>query len=222
MINRAMIAGLLGLCLVAFNLRPAEAQSNHPGLLGKRYIDTQYMYGRALTDSAAFDFDDMSGKMFSINLPMSWFARLGFQVDLNAMYMSTETDGIARGALDAVTEDITGSTVMANVWFDRLGRIRPFASVGVDFLKSKLKRAGTESRTSETNSVLRAGLELDLSRQIALRGAVDIETKDTAGETSILGEVIFRPNNSFFVRLGAIAPIEGDGLVGILGGGIDF
>lgn len=216
-------------------LTPAE--SNHAGLLGKRYIEGRYMHIEIDDVPDGFT-DDFDGFVLGMNSPLFQSKEaVPFQVDgfANWMRVSFSTDVpfpifdppfFQMGKLSAVQNVVdVGATLHTNAFTG----FRPFVQTGVRINQDRMEiNVPTVFDSKESDSdesfLLIPGFEVDLSQHAALRTAIDIQLENQeeldASPASI--DLIVWPHDRLFLRAGFMTALDGSAAGITAGGGFAF
>ena len=125
-----------------------------------------------------------------------------------------------------ITFDTSHTSVGGTIYADPLAPVRPLVQVGATFSRnhtfSIVNGLGDTAIDRETELLLTAGVEADLNDWLALRALVDINTEDSLGDSTFLGDIIAWPSERVFLRGGVIKPLDGDTVGGHIGAGLTF
>ncbi len=211
-----------------FQVIEESASRNQAGLLGRAYIDAQYI---SLVTPEEFEVfgDTMPGFRTSLNLPAPWQNRLPSFL-FQDVFLSARHLGIS-GTIDFLGNPFSMDTEIDN-WvigttlygsFD--STVRPFVQVGYDHQTVEIEMTGFGQtffeRDHESKFFCSPGIEIDMTSSVAFRMAteIDFEEFDSSVMTS---ELIFWVTGNLFVRGGLINDVEWETYGGLIGGGLAY
>lgn len=213
------------------------AESNHPGLLGKRYIEGRYMHIEIDDVPDGFT-DDFDGFVLGMNSPLFQSKEyVPFQVDgfANWMRVSFSTDipfpifdppFFQMGTMSAVQNAVdVGATLHTNAFTG----FRPFLQMGVRITHDRLNVSvptvfDSSETTSDETFLFIPGFEVDLTQHAALRTAFDLQLEDQEDLDSSPASIdlIVWPHDSIFLRAGFMTALDGSAAGITAGGGFSF
>lgn len=207
-----------------------------PGLLGHRYVQGRYVHLIVDTDSGLEDILDDSAQGFdaTLNLPVPRLREetgfLGVDLFVSHRYVALSSDTYFPPPVDVQVKfdaDVNQTDVGAALYIEhaRLGPARPFVQLGAHIDTAGFRIAGggasLKEKYDDVRLLVAPGLELDLWDFAAVRATFDLET-DELEDTQFLGDIILWPADRLFVRGGIVAPFNGSGVGGTIGGGVEF
>ncbi|MFV0442946.1 MAG: hypothetical protein ACK5Q5_05205 [Planctomycetaceae bacterium] len=207
-------------------------QSEHAGLLGKRYVSGSYTY---LSHGDSFlDQIDSSLEGYSINfnhpvlLPdyESWLG-----IDLFSSWSTIGLGGATHfqpGNIGLQFDSDTTASVYGGTIYGEpcCFPVRPLVQLGAVFSRNHslilIDGFGGTFVDRDTSLLFRAGMEADITDWLALRTVFDINTHDSLSNSSFLADLIAWPTERIFFRGGLVAPLDGQGVGGHVGVGLTF
>lgn len=211
-----------------FQVIDESASRNQAGLLGRAYIDGQYI---SLVTPEEFEVfgDTMPGFRTSLNFPAPWQNRLPSFL-YQDVFLSARHIGIS-GTIDVLGNPFSMDTEIDN-WvigttiygsFD--STVRPFVQIGYDHQTVEIEMTGLGQtffeRDHEEKFFCSPGIEIDLMSNIAFRMATEIDFEEF--KSSIMtSELIFWMTRNLFVRGGLINDVEWETYGGLIGGGLAY
>lgn len=210
----------------------APNPSDHAGLLGKLFMQEQYLHFKL--DDPFFDRvdPDAQGSSTLLNLPLSTLnAPEAIDVDLFFAYGQLGSRGGAR--LGPPVDEVvrlnarTDQYVLgASFYPTYAGRVRPYAQLGVTHTRDEIDLIVGPNlvmdQERKTEALANLGLEADLLPSLAYRGRFHVETSDSINDSSFSSELILWLHDRVYIRGGVSAPLSGDWKGFALGGGIAF
>ena len=190
----------------------AGVWEDHAGLLGKRYVAASYIqlnHGDAILD--LFD-EDFEGWGVTLNIPVwrphhaSWLGADVF-ASWNALNLGGAVQFPAPVPVGVQLDtDISNTAVGTSLYADWMSPIRPFVQLGATFHRDRtlilIDGFGGVNVERDTDFLLAAGLECDLTEWLSFRALFDIETEDALGDSLFRGDLIAWPTERVFVRGG--------------------
>ncbi len=180
--------------------------SNHPGLLGKAYIDLRYTHIQddEFAISPGFD-DSLQGMILSSNAPLTPLDVLPgpFHYDLYSEFSFALLNGEGNlgpdyGNLDgALDVELNSFGIGLTAFVEVFERVRPFIQVGYLYRRAEVRAtiAPVVAIIAESDStvLLNFGSEFDIAERLAARVAVDINTISQLDDSRATAELIFWP-----------------------------
>jgi hypothetical protein len=201
----------------------SKTGTQHAGLLGKNYLDAQYMFAMPPSDFED-EMDPLHGFRTSLNVASPWASDSSSPLaqDLFAsfrLYQTRAFDPAGPAELDLQAHDISlGTTLFAQVFQSA----RPFVQLGLQFTQTDMEifLPGVfhfEETDRDTNLLMVAGCEFDLAQSTALRIAAELAF-DPFNDTTLSAELIHWLNEHCFIRCGGMVTANAE-MPGLLAGG---
>lgn len=207
-----------------------------PGLLGHRYIEARYNHIDLSDDPFVEILDDtLQGFDATLNVPIPIVLEqsgfLGVDAFVAHRYLrlsGSETFLPPPDTFRARIEADLNNTLLATsvyVDHDRLGPVRPFVQVGMQFgtyrVRGEIDGEVTKEKDNDTFLLLAPGAEVDLWDVAALRATFELDSEEI--DTSLFyGDVILWPWERVYLRGTLVVPFEGGGTGGLVGAGLAF
>lgn len=205
-----------------------SASRNEAGLLGRAYVDGQYISIVTPKDFEGFG-ETMPGFRTSLNLPAPWQSQLPsflFQdVFFSARHLSMSGTinffGNPLGMDLELDNWVIGTTVYTN--FD--SAVRPFVQLGYDYetlgIEMTVPGQTFRDKDHESNIYCAPGIEIDITSNVAFRFATELDFEEM--ESSMMtAELIVWMTPNVFVRGGLINDAEWEAYGGLIGGGLAY
>lgn len=193
----------------------------HAGVLGRSYLDGQYIHLSA-PDEVAEMLDAINGFRSTINVAVPWKSETApLSQDIFVSYRYLQADGGFGGfGFDTSLSDLMIGTTL----FTSVGSfVRPFLQVGYDQSQTSVEmtmgRFHFEDTDRDSALLLVAGTEIDLSADLALRLAADLDF-DPFEDTILTAELVYWLGDHVFLRGGGLVTVEGEMPGFLIGGGI--
>jgi|GEM_PF-5700136 len=201
--------------------------SRHAGLLGKNYVDGQYLLAMPPSDIED-EMDPLQGFRTSLNVASPWASDSNSPLaqDLFASFRMFQTDAsipALPAEFDLQAHEITlGTTLFAQVF----ASARPFVQLGWQMTQTDVEITAPggfrfEDRDRESGLLLVTGCEFDVAQTTALRLAAEL-VFDPFEDTVISAELIHWLNEHCFIRGGGMVAIDAEMPGLLVGGGFAF
>lgn len=217
-------------------LRPLSPdESTHAGLLGKRYVDGQWI--RLMSSDVPPGMPDhFDGFRLHGNTPLfvadekSPISADGFAVVQRAGFDASvpiPVIGPPFFELAAVDVSSLSAGVGVSVYAEVCRGVRPFAQLGARWYQDDVKVTAPQwgtfrDRERSTSLLCVPGVELDVISHVALRGSLDVVTDGPFDTSEALVEAIIWPHEHLYLRLGGMSLLDGSGEGIVLGAGLAF
>lgn len=198
-----------------------------PGLLGRHYLELQYLQVEQLDDEMSLD-DPARGFSFGFNVPARWNDRLppflGQDVFINTLGLyASGNDPIGMASVDVELRSFSSGL---NTYLFVTENFRPFVQLGigtrmwqadVNFLGGALPLGELDTRF-----LVNPGFELDFGERVAWRNVVELETEGSVEDSLYRSELVLWPGSRWFLKGGVAGDLAGDGLGFVFGGGYSW
>lgn len=210
--------------------------SNHPGLLGKNYVDLRYhrISSGDLRWLRRFD-DSLSGLIVTGNSPLAAFDQLPgpLRYDLFSEFQFRRLDGdhylgSPVNATAQVESQLNQLGLGLTAYYDRMEGFRPFVQLGVQFWNlEEVFQVPAHNyvslwKDSGTTLLFNMGAEVDLLDRLSARFAIDYNAREELDDSIGSAEVIYWPLRQIYIRGGLFAPFEAEDIGGRIGVGVVF
>ncbi len=202
-----------------------ECEPVEPWLVGRRYVDLQYLHIDGASDVAGAD-ARVRGYSTTFNVPARWNSKLpeflGQDVFLSSVGLNLRG---SEGGI-SVDADFRSFTTGLNTYLYLSDTVRPFLQTGIStqFVAADIS-AGPFSLSvgdMETRFAVNPGAEVSLTETLAWRSILEVETKGRFDESVYRTELVYWATDNFFLRGGLIGDVQNDSLGGILGAGFSW
>lgn len=202
-----------------------DCEPVEPWLVGRRYVDLQYLHIDGASDVAGAD-ARVRGYSTTFNVPARWNPKLpeflGQDVFLSSVGLNLRG---SEGGI-SVDADFRSFTTGLNTYLYLSDTVRPFLQTGIStqFVAADIS-AGPFSLSvgdMETRFAVNPGAEVSLTETLAWRSILEVETKGRFDESVYRTELVYWATDNFFLRGGLIGDVQNDSLGGILGAGFSW
>ena len=226
---RAIAVGcFLSVTLCSGSVFAQSSSNGRAGLLGSNFFQGQsiWLSTNELAD-LGFNSHRRDGVSITMNAPAFWSPKLpaGLGQDLYASMITDSADG--SNPTDRIEGDFRDVSVGVITYFELTPGIRPFIQTGVerqrvDFTVARSGVPPVVLNETGLGVSYSPGLEVDLAEQLAWRSIADFNSVDPGDETRYRSEMIYRINESLFLRGGVTGYMGGYAVGGIVGGGVSW
>jgi hypothetical protein len=198
-----------------------------PGLLGRHYLELQYLQVEQVDNELSLD-DPAKGFTFGFNVPARWNERLpsflGQDVFISTMGLYASGSDPAVGA--SLDLELRSFSSGVSTYLFVTEDFRPFLQLGVgtQMLQADLSFAGGALPFGEldTRLLVNPGFELDFGERLAWRNVLELETRESVEDSLLRSEVVLWPGSRWFLKGGLAGDVGGDGWGFLIGGGYSW
>jgi hypothetical protein len=199
-----------------------ECDKSESGLLGRRYVDIQYLQLDGSSGLAEMS-SKVKGFSTTFNVPAAWNSKLPEFLGQDVFIASVGMNARGSDGGISVDADFRSFTTGLNSYLYLSDTVRPFLQTGIStqFVAADIS-AGPFSLSvgdMETRFALNPGLEVYITKKIAWRSILEVDTKGRFDESLYRSELIYWATDKIFVRGGLIGDVQNDTMGGILGAG---
>ena len=208
--------------------------SNHPGLLGKSYLDLRYhQIEPSDLGFATTLFDPFQGMILSSNTPLPPLDELPgpFRYDFYVETHFLHLDGTGflpfrRDPVVPIEAHSSSLDFALTAYVDEFETARPFIQFGVSFRRDWERLTINQTvlifDRSRTALLANVGCEFDLMDRLALRTQIDLNTDDEFDRSLGSLELIWWPLRRVYFRGGMFGPLDASSVGGLIGAGVVF
>jgi hypothetical protein len=224
----SIASGFSSITSSIMNVLDETSSQNQSGLLGRAYIDGQYI--SLITPKEFEEFaSTMPGFRTSLNLPAPWNnqlpAFLSQDVFISARHLemsgTIDVSGLALSMESEIDNWAVGTTLFATID----NTFHPFVQVGYDYQQFEFQSSSILGTFSESEIDHRflcvPGFEIDITTDLALRFGTELDFEDMSSSI-MTTEFVFWLTNNVFARGGLINDVEWETYGGLIGGGLAY
>jgi hypothetical protein len=226
--STSLASGISGTVSSIANVLDETSSANQSGLLGRAYIDGQYI--SLVTPEELEEFTStMPGFRTSLNIPAPWNNRLptflsqDIFISARHLEMSGTTDvaGLALSMESEIDNWAVGTTLFTTID----NTFHPFVQIGYDFQRFEFQSSsilGTFSEAEDDHRFLCVpGFEIDITTDLGLRFGTELDFEDMSSSI-MTTELVYWLTPNIFARGGLINDVEWEAYGGLIGGGIAY